>query len=299
MAGRIDWAPGKTVSSPLDFRARYCEGVRVKIPLEDNYNDIISKAQRGLGLSEEQVAKKAGVSVAELNQAKDGQFNETVAKKLAPALNLAADALVASGEKSWFPKDPGIVPGLACFNTPYGDITVNSYLVWDPKTNEGVCFDTGATSSDMLKFVKEKNLRIQLILLTHTHPDHIADLAALKKATGAAAFVCKLEATSGAETFDAGKKFTVGPMQIETRQTSGHSRGGITYVISGLPKRIAVVGDAMFAGSMGGGMVSYEEALRTNRQNILTLPEDTILCPGHGPLTTVGEERQHNPFFPA
>jgi len=271
----------------------------VKIPLEDNYNDIIGKAQRGLALSEEQVAKKAGVSVTELNQAKDGQFDEAVARKLAPALNLSVDALVASGKKSWHPKDPGDVPSLASFNTPYGDITVNSYLVWDPKTSEGVCFDTGATSSDMLEFVKEKNLRIQLILLTHTHPDHIADLSALKKATGAAAFVCKLEATNGAETFDAGKKFTVGPMQIETRQTSGHSRGGMTYVISGLPKRIAVVGDAMFAGSMGGGMVSYEEALRTNRQNILTLPDDTILCPGHGPLTTVGEEKQHNPFFPA
>jgi glyoxylase-like metal-dependent hydrolase (beta-lactamase superfamily II) len=48
---------------------------------------------------------------------------------------------------------------------------------------------------------------------------------------------------------------------------------------------------------MGGGMVSYEEALRTNRENILTLPDDTVICPGHGPLTTVGEEKQHNPFF--
>ena len=86
-------------------------------------------------------------------------------------------------------------------------------------------------------------------------------------------------------------------MQIETRQTSGHSRGGITYVISGLPRRIAVVGDAMFAGSMGGGLVSYQEALRTNREQILTLPDNTILCCGHGPLTTVGEEKLHNPFF--
>ena len=109
----------------------------------------------------------------------------------------------------------------------------------------------------------------------------------------------KLEAADGAESFEAGRKFTVGALQIETRQTSGHSRGGITYVISGLPKRIAVVGESMFAGSMGGGMVSYADALRNNRENILTLPEDTILCPGHGPLTTVGEEKRHNPFFPS
>jgi glyoxylase-like metal-dependent hydrolase (beta-lactamase superfamily II) len=49
---------------------------------------------------------------------------------------------------------------------------------------------------------------------------------------------------------------------------------------------------------MGGGMVSYEDALRTNREKIMTLPDDTVLCPGHGPLTTVGEEKKHNPFFP-
>jgi glyoxylase-like metal-dependent hydrolase (beta-lactamase superfamily II) len=69
-------------------------------------------------------------------------------------------------------------------------------------------------------------------------------------------------------------------------------------MVSGLPNRIAVVGDAMFAGSMGGGGVSYADALQTNRQNILSLPDDTILCPGHGPLTTVGQEKVNNPFFP-
>ena len=102
----------------------------MKIPLEDNYNDIVGKAQRGLGLSDELLAKKAGVTVAELSRAKEGQFDETVARKLAPALKLGAEALVASGKKSWYPKDPGEVPGLASFNTPYGDITVTSYLVW-------------------------------------------------------------------------------------------------------------------------------------------------------------------------
>ncbi len=68
-------------------------------------------------------------------------------------------------------------------------------------------------------------------------------------------------------------------------------------MVSGLAKRIAVVGDAIFAGSMGGGGVSYADALRTNREELLTLPDDTVVCPGHGPLTTIGEERLHNPFF--
>src|SRR5204863_4816822 len=118
-------------------------------------------------------------------------------------------------------------------------------------------------------------------------------LERIKQLTGAAAFVCKDEAIAGAETFSAGHKFVAGTLQIETRQTSGHSRGGITYVVHGLPKPLAVVGDAIFAGSMGGGMVSYQDALRNNREQILTLPDDTILGPGHGPLTTVGEEKRH------
>ena len=72
----------------------------------------------------------------------------------------------------------------------------------------------------------------------------------------------------------------------------------MTYVVRGLPRTLAIVGDAIFAGSMGGGGVSYKDALQTNRENILTLPDETVICPGHGPLTTVGEQKRVNPFFP-
>ena len=71
----------------------------------------------------------------------------------------------------------------------------------------------------------------------------------------------------------------------------------MTYVVTGLAQPIAIVGDSLFAGSMGGGNVSYDDALRNNLEKILTLPDETIICPGHGPMTTVGEEKQHNPFF--
>jgi hydroxyacylglutathione hydrolase len=267
------------------------------IPLEDNFNDVIGKARRGLKLGDDQLAKKADVSMAELNEVKQGQFNEEVVRKLAPCLSLGTNALVDLAKKLWRPKNPGTIPGLAIFNTTYEDITVNSFLVWDPKSRAAVAFDTGADAGEMIKLAKEQSLQVQLILLTHTHPDHIADLAGLKAATGARAYVCALEAMDGTESFIAGKKFAASNLQIETRQTSGHSRGGITYVISGLSRPVAVVGDSIFAGSMGGGMISYEDALRNNREKILTLPDETILCCGHGPLTTVGGEKRHNPFF--
>jgi hydroxyacylglutathione hydrolase len=267
------------------------------IPLEDNFTDIIGKAQRGFKLSDDQLADRAGVTVNELGRIQSGHADDDIIRKVARILNLGAAALVESARKNWYPGAQAI-EGLAQFNTPYHDMTVNAYLVWDPKTKEAAVFDTGADCSPILQAIKTNGLTVKHVLLTHTHPDHIADLPRLKAGTSARAWVSQLEAVPGAETFSEGRTFNVGRLEIETRQTSGHSVGGITYVISGLAKPVAVVGDAMFAGSMGGGGVSYTDALGNNRKKLLTLRDETVLCPGHGPLTTVGEEKLHNPFFP-
>ena len=265
----------------------------MKIPLEDNLNDILGKACRGLKLSDAQVAQAAGVTEADVAGVKAGVFQEAVVRKIAPVLGLGAAALVACGKKAWLPNDPGPLAGLACFTTPYEDMTVNSYVVFDPATKVAAAFDTGADCTGMLQLPVE----IQQIFLTHIHGDHIQDLARLQQQTGAPAFVSAREPLAGATTFADGQPFQIGALQVATRRTSGHIRGGVTFVVTGLAKPLAIVGDAIFAGSMGGGGVSYEEALRTNRESIFTLPDDTVICPGHGPLTTVGEERQHNPFF--
>ena len=290
----------------------------VAVPLEDNFTDILGKAQRGLRLGDAELSRRAGISTAQLAAAKAGlpavagliaeagQIDETVVRKLATALHLGADALVASAKQAWYPAEPGPIDGLACFTTPFGDMTVNAYLVFDLKTRQAAAFDTGADCDPMLEFARRQGLKLKLILLTHTHGDHVFELDRLKEATGAQAYVSERELLPGAEPFADGRTFTLGGLNIETRCTSGHARGGTTYVVtrpvaptaaSGLPQ-FAVVGDALFAGSMGGGLVNYDEALRTNRESIFTLPDDTVICPGHGPLTTVGEEKQHNPFYP-
>src|SRR5205807_2158442 len=140
-------------------------------------------------------------------------------------------------------------------------------------------------------------LNVQLSLLTHAHADHVADLPRLREETGAEVFTPAREPVPGAEPIEEGKQFRLANLQIDTRLTWGHSPGGMTYVVTGLARPIAIVGDSLFAGSMGGGNVSYRDALRNNLEKILTLPEETIICPGHGPMTTVGEEKVHNPFF--
>ncbi len=268
-----------------------------KIPLEDSFADVIGKAQRGWKISDGDLSARSGVSSEQIVKLKDGDFDEGSARKIAPSLKLSPNALAELGKKSWFPSSHQL-NGLAQFNTTFEDMTVNAYLVFDPKTKDAVAFDTGADVTSMLEFAKKNSLNIKLILLTHIHPDHVADLAKLKRETGAKAHVCEIESTSGAETFSVGKTFFVGGLKIEARQTSGHAKGGITFFVTGLEKPVAIVGDAIFCCSMGGGMVSYEEALRTNRQNIFSLPDATILCPGHGPLTTVREQKEHNPFYP-
>jgi len=267
------------------------------IPLEDNVSDIIGKAQRGLRISDTELAEKARVSSQKIRKLREADFDELALLRIAPVLGLAARALCELAKNEWHPKKIDERDGLAQFNTQYHGMAVNAYLVWDPASRAAAAFDTGADCSEMVRVAKGKKLNLKLIFLTHAHSDHVADLPRLREETGAQVFTPARESVPGAESIDEGKQFRVGNLKIDTRLTWGHSSGGMTYVVNGLAPPIAIVGDSIFAGSMGGGNVSYDDALRNNLEKILTLPDETIICPGHGPMTTVGEEKQHNPFF--
>ncbi len=262
--------------------------------LEDSVADVIGKAQRGLKLSENELSSRSGISAAELQRALAGQADAPILEKLAPVLGLNARAL--AGLPGYHPGDLH-VEGLERFSTPWDDMIVNAYVAADFASGEAVAFDTGADCAPLLDWLRDKGVKLRLILLTHTHGDHIFDLDKLKERTGAQAYVTSREPLEGAESFEPGREFHCGALRIETRLTSGHSPGGISYIIHGLEKPVAVVGDALFAGSMGGANLAYAEALDNNRKQLFTLSPETVLCPGHGPLTTVGRELEHNPFF--
>jgi hydroxyacylglutathione hydrolase len=267
------------------------------IPLEDNAADIIGKAQRGLGISDSELAEKAGLSSQTIRKLRDGDFDESALLSVAPILGLDGYALGEIAKGEWAPNKIELLDGLAQFTTDYNGMAVNAYLVWDPAKRVAAAFDTGAESKEMVRYANHYKLDVQLILLTHAHPDHVADLPTLREETGADVFTPARESVPGAESIEEGKEFRLGNLQIDTRLTWGHSPGGMTYVVTGLARPIAIVGDSLFAGSMGGGNVSYRDALQNNLEKILTLPDETVICPGHGPMTTVGEEKQHNPFF--
>ncbi len=269
----------------------------MSIPLEDNYTDIIGKTMRGQKLDDATVAQRAGVSVAELESLRGGEFNAIVAEKIAPVCGFNARALTALAQKRYAPADVTL-EGLEQCNTVFEDMTVNAYLVWDPATHDAAIFDTGTDVSPMLETIAAKGLTLRQIFITHTHGDHIFDLDRLReKKKDAAVWTGEKEPVDGATPFAPGKTWQLGGLKVESRSTWGHCPGGITFVVTGLARPLAIVGDSIFAGSMGGGGISYPDALKNNIEQILTLPANTVICPGHGPLTSVGEEQKNNPFF--
>lgn len=268
------------------------------IPLEDLFNDILGKAMRGLGLSTAEIARTAGIPGHKVQAVLDGAFDAAVVMALAPELGLHGPSLVALAEGRWQPA-VSTIPGLSGFNSPYPGMTVNAYLAWDQVSGDALVFDTGTDASKILEAIEQRELQARAVFLTHTHRDHVMDLERLLKALpGVPVHVGRGEPIDGAASVDDGNRFSFNGLSVEARLTSGHSVGGMTYVVTGLSRPVAVVGDALFAGSMGGGMISWHEALENNRARLFTLPDETIVCPGHGPVTTIGEEKLHNPCYP-
>ncbi len=270
-----------------------------RIPLEDNFNDVINKTQRGLKISDEDLADRAEVSLADLRAVKAGEALDTVLRRVARHLKLSPDALEALAHKRWYPQQPIFPSGFAAFNTVHEDMTVNSYVVWDARNKVAAAFDTGATCEPMLDLIHAERLSVRYIFITHTHPDHIADLTRLATETKAEVWASELEPAPhvGAKTFKENAHFHLGPIAIKTLLTCGHSPGMTTYYLTGLSWPLAIVGDAVFASSMGGSATHFADQCRHNREKILTLPRDTVLACGHGPVTTLGQEKLHNPFF--
>jgi len=272
------------------------------IRIEDNFDDVLGKALSGKGLNPQALAEKSSLPLAQVESLLEGRFDQPSLLAVAPVLGLHGPSLVRMAKGNRPPEVS--LDGLLAYNSPfpvpgYAEMTVNSYLVYDAGSREAVAFDTGASVEAMLRDLEAHQLTLKLVLLTHTHGDHIAALDRLVSATGHPPVrVNRRESIDGADTFTEGNVFEAGALRIESRLTHGHSPGGTTYLVEGLPESVAIVGDALFCYSIGGASGHFETALEAIRRQILSLPEATLLCPGHGPMTTVGEEKAHNPFFP-
>ncbi len=271
--------------------------------LEDQYEDVLSKACSGKSIGKRELTQLAGLAEEAVQKAFKGHFDPATAQAVAKVLDLDAASLQRLGEQT---PHPEFAPptGLRALTTPhpvpgYEEMTVNAYLAWDPSSKKAVVFDSGANADPILEVIAAEGLRVQAILLTHAHGDHIADLERLASSTGGPPiYIHANESAPDARSIQGGWSLDVGALRVSARETSGHSPGGLTYVVDGLERPVAVVGDAIFASSVGGAGSAWSHALAAIREHILSLPGDTLLCPGHGPLTTVAHEKAHNPFFP-
>jgi len=273
--------------------------------LEDHLGDIIGKARAMNNVADAVAAKAAGISENELSAL------EKSGNAAGHAVNLAGLAKAAGLDpkkleaiaRGWLPskKDLGIWRELRAFTTADNEgTTVNCYLVWDEVTRDAALFDTGLDAGPVLKCISENGLTLRHIFITHSHWDHVEALPKFREAWPKA----KVHSGSKSAPVDQRNKpseiIHLGGLRVTHRETPGHAEDGVTYIIGNWQEdapHVAIVGDTIFAGSMGRGNQSWDIARQKVREQILSLPAETLLCPGHGPMTTVAEERENNPFF--
>ncbi len=271
--------------------------------LEDHVGDIIRKARAMSNISAAAAAGAAGVSETDLAALEE--TGRTAARPnyaaLASLLGLHP-AKLESIANGWLPaqKDLSRWRELRVLTTAGEGMTVNCYLIWDEVTRDAALFDTGLDAKPILDCVAAEQLQLRHIFITHSHWDHVEALPPVRAAWPKA----RVHSSSSNAPVDQRNKpseiLPLGGLRVTHRPTPGHAEDGVTYLIGNWQEdapHVAVVGDAIFAASIGRGNQSWDLARQKVREQILTLPLETLLCPGHGPLTTVAEEKAHNPFL--
>jgi hydroxyacylglutathione hydrolase len=217
---------------------------------------------------------------------------------------------------------------------PVGFLQCNCSIVGDPETHEALVIDPGDEVERVIEVLKRHDLKVRAILSTHAHIDHVGGLAKLHRATGAPVImhpddldlylaipmqaewlgIAPPEMTNVDGFLRDGDELVWGGFQAQVLHTPGHSRGSMSLYLPAdahpaeraedasplieIPRLF--VGDTLFAGSIGrvdlwGG--SLDQIMHSIHQKLLALPEQTLVYPGHGPSTTIGEEKQSNPFL--
>lgn len=201
---------------------------------------------------------------------------------------------------------------------PVGPLQCNCSIIGDETSREAMVIDPGDDIEKILGLIAEHNLQVKQIIITHAHIDHVGGAMKLRAATGApillnqndydllkmldtqAAWVGmkspgKVEIDQSVEQADT---LRAGSITANVLHTPGHTQGSVCLYFP--TEKTLVAGDTLFAGSIGrtdlpGG--SFEKILHSLHGTVLALPDDTVVVPGHGPLTTIGEERESNPFL--
>ena len=201
---------------------------------------------------------------------------------------------------------------------PVGPLQCNCSVIGDETTHEAMVIDPGDDIEDIVGLIRKHNLKVKQIVITHAHIDHVGGAMKLRTLTSApillnqndTALLKMLDvqatwigmAAPGDVKIDGelghGEKLSAGSLSADVIHTPGHTEGSVCLYFAS--EKTLVAGDTLFAGSIGrtdlpGG--SFEKIMRSLHQRVLALPDDTIVIPGHGPTTSIGEEREGNPYL--
>jgi glyoxylase-like metal-dependent hydrolase (beta-lactamase superfamily II) len=197
-----------------------------------------------------------------------------------------------------------------------GPLFSNCYILWDEETNQGVIIDPGDEAETILKTVKNLGIKIKYILATHGHFDHVGAVARIRKELNVEFLAHKddlffLEDGENAAQrwgiqidqppkpdhyIEDGDKIKFGKFELTVIHTPGHSPGGVSF----LNNRMLFCGDTLFQGSIGRTDFrkgSFEDLAKSIKTRLYTLPDDTIVYTGHGPVTSIGDEKKYNAFI--
>ena len=275
-----------------------------QIPLEDEFGDVLRKALRGNGIEPRQLAAATAIPASALDawMRGSGAPGGTEVRTIAKALRLDPDALAESAAHAWMPPPIHLAE---VRHHPQAPHPSNGYVFFLDGGKRSALVDPAGIAGSLLRILRDGDYHLQYILITHKHSDHCDATADVARAFPDAKIVMhELDVhaigplASKALRVRDGDELAFGDdVKIRMLHTPGHTDGSSCYLF----KSTVFTGDTLFAGSVGGAygdVTTYGDILNSVRSKLFTLPNETVVMPGHGPPTTIALEKQHNPFFP-
>jgi hydroxyacylglutathione hydrolase len=273
------------------------------LPLEDTFGDIVKKAMRGTGVGTAQLAGATAIPAGTIEQwlKDEGAATGEEARAVAAVLQLDGGKLADSAAQRWYP--PAIErPGVR--RHPQDPQPSNGYVFFLEEGRRAALVDPAGLPQNLLRVLREGDYHLQYVLITHKHADHCdatSDVAAAFPQAQIVMHSLDVHAigplAKSALLLRDGETLPFGTdASIRMLHTPGHTDGSSSFLFRGS----LFSGDTLFAASVGGAYgdkSTYRDILNSVRSKFFTLPDDTVVMPGHGPPSTIALEKQHNPFF--